>query len=136
MNLGKWRKIAEQFVKFGLVGVMNTAISTGIYFIFIFFDEKLYLLGHIVGFLVSVLNAYYFNSKFVFKTDIASFKGHLKALLKTYVSYGFTFLLSTALLWIFVDKCGISPKIAPFLNLAVTTPLNFLMNKFWSFRKK
>lgn len=136
MNLGKWRKIAEQFVKFGLVGVMNTAISTGIYFIFIFFDEKLYLVGHIVGFLVSVLNAYYFNSKFVFKTDIASFKGHLKALLKTYVSYGFTFLLSTALLWIFVDKCEISPKIAPFLNLAVTTPLNFLMNKFWSFRKK
>ena len=136
MNREKWRKIAEQFVKFGLVGVMNTAISTGIYFIFIFFDEKLYLVGHIIGFLVSVLNAYYFNSRFVFKTDIASFEGHLKALLKTYVSYGFTFLLSTALLWIFVDKCGISPKIAPFLNLAITTPLNFLMNKFWSFRKK
>ena len=50
MNREKWRKIAEQFVKFGLVGVMNTAISTGIYFIFIFFDEKLYLVGHIIGF--------------------------------------------------------------------------------------
>lgn len=131
----KKSSILEQFVKFGLVGILNTAISTGIYFVFIFFDEKLYLIGHITGFLISVLNAYYFNQKFVFKTGINTTSDHIKALLKTYVSYGSTFLLSTLLLWVFVSKCGISETIAPFLNLAVTTPLNFIINKFWSFKK-
>ncbi|MBE6844778.1 MAG: GtrA family protein [Ruminococcus sp.] len=133
---GKITKLLEQFVKFGMVGVLNTLISTGIYYIFIFVNEDLYLIGHIVGFIVSVLNAYYFNQKFVFKLQMSTFREHLKALLKTYLSYGFTFLLSTFLLWFFVEICDISEKIVPFINLLITTPLNFIFNKFWSFKKK
>lgn len=135
-KLEKKTSIIEQFVKFGMVGVLNTLISTGIYYIFVFINKDMYLIGHIIGFLVSVLNAYYFNQKFVFKLQISTAKEHLKALLKTYLSYGFTFLLSTFLLWFFVEICHISEKIVPFINLFITTPLNFLFNKFWSFRKK
>lgn len=129
-------EIIGQFIKFGMVGVLNFLISTGIYYIFIFFDESLYMIGYIIGFLISVLNAYYFNHKFVFKTEVNTLKEHFKALLKTYASYGFTFLLSIFLLWFFVSVCHISEEIVPFINLLVTTPLNFLFNKFWSFRKK
>lgn len=134
--LSKKYEIVRQFIKFGMVGVLNFAISTGIYYIFIYFDKKLYLIGYVVGFIVSVLNAYYFNHKFVFKTKMNSAKEHIKAILKTYASYGFTFLLSMFLLWFFVSICNISEKIVPFINLLITTPLNFLFNKFWSFRKK
>ena len=58
---------AEQFVKFCLVGFSNTAISYLVYFIFVCIDEKLYLIGNAAGFVVSVLNSYFWNSKFVFK---------------------------------------------------------------------
>ncbi|MEG2295371.1 MAG: GtrA family protein, partial [Oscillospiraceae bacterium] len=61
-------------------------------------------------------------------------KGHLKALFKTFISYGVTFILSTFLLFIMVDYLSISQVIAPLLNLIITIPLNFLLNKFWAMK--
>lgn len=122
-----------QFIKFGLVGVSNTAISLGIYYLFIYFDKKLYLLGSIVGFFVSVLNSFYWNNKYVFKTHGQS--EWFKRLLKTYVSYGGTAILSTLLLYLEVDVFGVNASIAPIINLLITVPLNFVVNKFWAFKK-
>ena len=41
-----------------------------------------------------------------------------------------------ALLWLQSDILGIPVYIATILNLIVTIPLNFLLNKFWVYRKK
>jgi len=43
--------------------------------------------------------------------------------------------LSSALLFLLVQVIGISQMIAPIINLAITTPLNFVINKFWTFTK-
>lgn len=124
-------KLVKQFIKFGLVGVSNTLISLAIYYLFIFIDRGLYLAGNTVGFVVSVLNAFYWNNKYVFqKTE----SGNRKPLIKTFVSYGATFLLSTALLYLLVDILKVSEVLAPILTLIVTIPLNFLLNKFWAFK--
>lgn len=123
-----------QFIKFGLVGVSNTAISLGIYYLFLVIDKKLYLIGSIVGFIVSVLNSFYWNNKYVFKTQGQS--GLLKRLLKTYLSYGGSTVLSTILLYLEVEHFGVSENIAPIINLIITVPLNYIVNKFWAFKKK
>lgn len=120
-----------QFIKFGLVGLSNTAISLVIYYVFIYINKDLYLIGNTVGFVVSVLNAYYWNNKYVFEK---SQKGHFKPLLKTFMAYGMTFVLSTIMLFVMVRFIGISEKIAPLINLIVTIPLNFLLNKFWALK--
>ena len=123
--------VTWQFLKFGIVGLTNTAISLGIYYLFIYFNKDLYIVGNTVGFIVSVLNAYYWNNKYVFEKKE---KGHLKPIIKTFLSYGTTFLLSTALLFIMVNYLSVSEYIAPIINLIITIPLNFLLNKFWSFK--
>ena len=116
-----------QFVKFCVVGVSNTAISLAVYYIFILINPELYILGNAVGFVVSVLNSYFWNSTVVFKkTD-----EKLKTVIKTFVAYGTNLLLGTALLYLFVDVLSISELVAPLLNLLVTIPLNFILNKFW-----
>lgn len=123
-------KIIIQFIKFGIVGVSNTLISLLIYYALIYFNIN-YIVANTFGFIVSVLNSYYWNSKYVFdKSD----KGHLKPVIKTFISYGITFILSTILLIIMVDYLNISQIIAPILNLIITIPLNFLLNKFWAFK--
>lgn len=123
-------KIIIQFIKFGIVGVSNTLISLFIYYVLIYFSIN-YVIANTVGFIVSVLNAYYWNNKYVFnKSD----KGNLKPLIKTFVSYGATFVLSTILLIIMVDYLSISQILAPILNLIITIPLNFALNKFWTFK--
>lgn len=121
----------KQFIKFGVVGFSNTAISLGIYYIFIYINKDLYLIGNTVGFVISVLNAYYWNNKYVFKK---SQNGNLKPLIKTFMAYGTTLILSTIMLLVMVSFIGISEKIAPLVNLIVTIPLNFLLNKFWAFK--
>lgn len=130
-NQENYINILVQFVKFGIVGLSNTLISMGIYYIFVFINRKLYIIGNTVGFVVSVFNAYYWNNKYVFeKTDT----GHMKPLIKTFVVYGTTFVISTALLFVMVSYLGISEYIAPAINLIITIPLNFVLNKVWAFK--
>jgi putative flippase GtrA len=51
------------------------------------------------------------------------------------VAYGSTGLfLASVLLWLYVDQLHISEYIAQLLVLVVTIPLNFIINKYWSFK--
>lgn len=125
-----------QFIKFGLVGVSNTLISLGTYYLCVYVLHMHYQLANLLGFIISVTNAYFWNSRYVFKMGKRrSFTEHLKTYSRTVTAYGATYLLSTALLWLWVDMLGISEAIAPVINLLITIPLNFLINKFWTFRK-
>ncbi len=125
----QWQELIR-FIKFCFVGVSNTAISLGIYYIFIISDPKLYIIGNIVGFVVSVLNSYFWNSRFVFKkTDEKA-----KTLFKTFAAYGSNLFIGTAILYIFVDVIKISEFIAPLLGLFITVPLNYFINKNWAMK--
>ncbi len=129
-----------QFIKFGIVGVSNTLVDLGVYYIFVLIDPSLYLPGKTAGFLISVLNAFYWNNRYVFKTrgkkdGNSVLLPTLKRLGRTYLTYGSTFLLTMLLLWLEVEHWGISELVAPLINMFITIPLNFLMNKFWAFRK-
>jgi putative flippase GtrA len=121
----------RQFIKFGIVGVLNTLIGLCIYYIFIYISVSLYIAGNTTGFIAGVLNSYYWNNKYVFTK---SQEGHFIPLMKTFAAYGGTLILSTALLVIMVDRLQISEWVAPLINLSITVPLNFLLNKFWAFK--
>ena len=121
-----------QFIKFGIIGVSNTMLSLGIYYVLMFIGLH-YILSHAVAFALSVLNAYYWNSKYVFSVDETN---KARLLIKVYASYGMTFLLSTGTLFLMVDVIGISSLVAPIINMFFTVPTNFLLIKFWAFREK
>ena len=126
------KKLVAQFLKFGLVGLSNTLVSWACYYLFLWIDEDLYMVGSIVGTVLSIANAFFWNDRFVFKGGKNDWKSKLKRLGKTYVSYGGTSLLSTFLLWLEV-QLGVSKVIAPIVNLIITIPLNFIINKLWTF---
>ena len=125
-----------QFIKFGLVGVSNTAVSLGIYYLFLWLDPELYMVGSMLGAIVSILNSFVWNNWLVFKTGYKTWKEILAALGKCYVSYGGTSLLASALLWVEVSFFYVNKTIAPIFNLLLTIPLNFVLNKLWVFGKK
>lgn len=133
-----------QFVKFGLIGVTNTVISYVLYSGSLLLFRKLdilhgidYLLAQIVAFILSVLWSFFWNNKLVFTLENGENRSLWKALLKTYVSYSFTGLfLNSILLIIWVQVFHISEFIAPIINLLISVPLNFIINKFWAFKKE
>jgi putative flippase GtrA len=130
-----WKTILIQFIKFGLVGVSNTIVSWAFYYFFLWIDEQLYMVGGFVGTVVSIANAFFWNNRFVFKDDNNDLKNTIRKLIKTYISYGGTSLLGMLLLYIEVEVFGISKALAPPFNLIITIPLNFVLNKFWTFKK-
>lgn len=132
-----------QFLKFGIVGVSNTLISYLLYSgsLLIFrrlkiFHQSDYLIAQVIQFVLSVLWSFYWNNKKVFVLQEGEKRSMWQALLKTYISYSFTGLfLNSALLVLWIRVLGISEFIAPIINLLVSVPLNFIINKFWAFRK-
>ena len=128
------REAFVQFIKFAIVGASNTLISLAIYYFFLWLDPSWYLWGNVVGWAVSVANAFFWSNRYVFTNGERGLSAGLKKLGKTYLCYGATVLLSTLLLYLEVDMWRWSAVFSPLLNLLVTVPLNFLLNKFWAFR--
>lgn len=125
-----------QFVKFGLVGISNTVISYVTYVICIYLGAH-YFLANALGFVLSVLNSFYWNNKYVFACENGEKRSWVWTLIKSFISYGSTgILLASLLLYVWVDILSISEYIAPLINLIITIPLNFVLNKLWAFRKK
>lgn len=150
-----------QFVKFGMVGALNTILSYAIYnFCYYVLNSGVHI-ANLVGFIITVFIAYLLQSRFVFKQDDSAEKRvWWKVLIKTYVSYSFTGLFLTELLlllwlnvlnisqylggvceWLAGFGMDLSPQdlaasLAPILNMVITIPTNFMINKFWAYRQK
>lgn len=133
-----------QFVKFGIVGLSNTVVSYVIYIASLMLFQKLdvlknsdYLVAQIIAFVLSVLWSFYWNNKYVFTEEESEKRNMFQALVKTYISYAFTGLfLNSILALLWVELLHMSKLIAPIINLLVSVPINFFMNKFWAFKKK
>lgn len=129
-------KKLQQFIKFGIVGLLNTLISYFVYIVLIMLSIN-YLIAGLMGFFASVLNAYYWNSKYVFNFNSTEHYGKFKTLLKTLISYAGTgLILSNILLVFWVEVIHISEIVAPLFSLVITIPLNFILNKYWAYKKK
>ncbi len=131
---GLWATL-WQFIKFSAVGVSNTLISLAVYWLCFYGLHWHYQLSNLVAFVISVTNAYYWNQRFVFaKEGRRDFRAHARAYGKAFLSYGATYLVGVALLALWVEVLGVDEGIAPLLNLIITVPANYLLNRFWAFR--
>lgn len=125
-----------QFMKFGTVGAINTVLS------YVITNTSYYLLhlheqiSNIIAFVITVFISFMLNGKFVF-TEEKENRNFWKTLLKVYASYSVTGVFLTAiLLYLEEQLLGIPHYIATLMNLVVTIPVNFMLNKFWAYKKK
>ena len=148
-----------QFLKYCIVGASNVIVNQVIYAVIVFFGGN-YLFASLMGFIISVLNAYYWSNRYVFKEDTDAEKRiWWKVLLKTYVAYAWGFLVNAVLLIVWIDIVEISRFLYPLesyfmeigwerldatllgellasvLNIVVTIPMNFVLNKYWAYKQ-
>ena len=120
------KKSIIQFIKFGIVGFINTfcsyIISNCGYYIFNLHEQ----ICNLIAFIITVFISYILNGNFVFNDNKEN---------RSYVLYSFTGLfLSAVLLYVEESIFGIPHYIATLINLVITIPLNFILNKFWAFK--
>lgn len=125
-----------QVFKFGIVGVSNTVISYVVYAVLVFFGMH-YLVANVIAYFAGVVNSFVWNSKFVFKAEDDPNRNPAKVFVKTLAASAFTGLvINNLLLILWVNVLNLSEYIGPILNLAVTFPLNYALNKYWAYKKE
>ena len=135
-NKENLKKGIIQFIKFGTVGAINTvlsyAITNGAYYLLHLHEQ----ISNIIAFVITVFISFMLNGRFVF-TENKEERNFWKSLLKVYASYSITGVFLTAiLLYIEEEIIGIPHYIATLMNLVVTVPINFILNKFWAYKEK
>lgn len=134
----------EQFIKFGLVGALNTVLNyiiteTGYFFLRNpLEDETLALqIAQTTAFVITVFISFLINNAVVFKKEEGETRNPWLTLLKTYVAYSVTgIFLNNLLVYIEMNIIHMSALIAPIINLIVDVPINFFLNKLWAYKTK
>lgn len=150
---------AKQFLSFIIFGSINSVVYYLSYSLLVFLGMH-YIPANAIGFVLSVISSFLLNSRLVFKEDSEKQKRvWWRVLLKVFMTNAFTGLLLTSLLlklWLDIvnlskamepaslalSQSGIkisaeelAEYVAPVINMLITTPMNFFINKFWTYRQ-
>ena len=131
----KLKKTIIQFIKFGIIGALNTVISylitNGCYYGLGWHEQ----ISNIIAFIITVFISFMLNGQFVFNSEEK--RCFWKSLFKVYAAYSTTGLFLTAILLYIEEKIfGIPHYMATLMNLVVTVPINFILNKFWAYNDR
>lgn len=126
---------------FALVGFSSALVNMGIYNLVLWCLQSFgwlarfdFLVALFFGFVISVAWAFWFNRRYVFRTPEAPWK---ESLIKVYITYSLTGIgLSSLFSFLWVSVFHLPKEIVTLLNDILCFPVNFLLNKYWSFRKK
>jgi len=121
----------EQLVKFCVVGASGYVVNLAVYTLLLRGAGLHYVVAAIGSFLVAVTNNYSWNRIWTFRHE----RGHV-------VHQGLRFLVVSALalganllvLHLLV-QAGLGEVVAQAIAIVVVTPVNFVGNKLWSFRR-
>jgi len=134
MKLGLFsHHISKEFAKFAVVGIINTLIHMFVLFVLVNYFSIWYIFSSFLAFLAAVTNSFVLNTIWTFKRDITN---------KTTLRYGQFFsvsliaaLLNLLFLYIFTEFFGLWYMYSQFISIVLTLMINFLGNKFWTYKQ-
>jgi putative flippase GtrA len=118
-----------QLSKFGLVGILNTLVGFGAFFLFINYTN--YIIALIISHIIGVTHSYIWNRYWIFKSE----KVILNEFIKFNSVYAAVFLTNALVLIFFVNVLKWDPRIVQLIALPIITVISFTGQKYWSFRQ-
>jgi putative flippase GtrA len=118
-----------QLAKFGAVGAVGYVINLAVYALFLDIGAHW---AAAIAFVVSAANNYWWNRHWTF----AHAKGNFAYQgMRFFVVSGLAFAANQIWLFIFLDLLGWGKIVSQAIAIILVTPLNFIGNKLWSFRR-
>lgn len=132
MHMSKYWDMFVKFIKFNIVGVMNTALDLGIFALLTWIGVGEGL-AKTVSYSCGVLNSYFWNSRWTFKQEHKkSAREFLLFVLVNLFSYAVARLvLQGSLTWLHIENANVRNLIATPASVIV----NFIGNRLFVFKK-
>lgn len=120
-----------QFIKFGVVGVFNTLITALVIWILL---RKLHAsdyISNILGYIAGLVNSFVWNRKWTFSSNSKIKDTVFKFIITFVISY----LLQLGNLYLLLNYTNIDAYYCQLLSIVVYTCINFVLNKYYTFKK-
>ncbi len=125
------KKTCIEFVKFSLVGCINTGLQYGVFYVLYAVCGVYYLTASAIGYCVGMANSFLLNKTWTFH----SFRGKIKLEFPRFVIVNLVALgVNLGALKTIVVGFKIPPEYGQVIAMIFSTITNFLGNKFWTFR--
>jgi dolichol-phosphate mannosyltransferase len=120
-----------QVAKFGVVGASGYLVNLGVYSLLLKSAGFHYLAAATVSFVIAASWNYWWNRHWTFRAE----RGHFGYQgMRFFVVSGFVYAANLGVLTLLVSA-GAGKISAQAVAIVIVTPLNFLGNKLWSFRR-
>lgn len=127
------KETINQLVKYGIVGASNTVITAAVIWILMKFTPASDVLANAMGYAAGVLNSFILNKQWTFKHKGKWTSGAVKF----GVVFGVCYIMQLALLvWVLEPYVDIKPYYKQLVAMAFYTVINFILNKFYTFKAK
>ena len=121
-----------QLAKFGAVGASGYVVNLAVYALLLKQAHLHYLLAATGSFLVAATNNYVWNRLWTFRHQ----RGHVAYQgLRFLIVAVFAYLCNLGLLLGLIEVIGVGKIVSQAVAIVLVTPLNFVGNKLWSFRR-
>ena len=118
-----------QALRFVVAGGVNTGLTYLIYLILL--NVVGYTAAFSISFVIGIIIAFFIYSNFVFRTPIV-----WRKLLRYPVLCLSQYVAGLVLLTALVEVLELDKRLAPIVNVAILTPVNFLLNRWFILREK
>jgi dolichol-phosphate mannosyltransferase len=120
-----------QLAKFGAVGASGYVVNLVVYAVLLKWAGLHYLGAAFCSFLVAVANNYWWNRHWTFRGQ----RGHFAYQGMRFAAVSAVALAANLVVLRLLVALGLGKLVAQAIAIIAVTPLNFLGNKLWSFRK-
>lgn len=120
------------FIKFAIVGVVNTLLNFVIFAI-LSFSGVHYIIANVIAYTVATANSYFWNSRWVFNHS-GGFKS--KASMKFFMLNLVGLILNTSIMFVLVEVFDVMEILALVFATGIVMIFNYIFNKIWVFKNK
>jgi len=126
------QEICRQFLKFCLVGVINTAVDFCVYLFFSRVMGLFFLYANILAILVAMTFSFVLNKYWTFQNLEKKIKSQYLKFFFVNVIY---FFLNNSIFYAAVHYLGIFDLYAKMIAIGLGLFWNFLANRYWTFKQ-
>jgi len=120
----------KHFIKYVLIGAMNTVVSYLTYSVLLVIGLK-YSAALAFSYLIGIMHSYAWNRYWNFRSRSPFGTETMRFVLAYVISFFINLLLLKAL----IEQALIQPFIAQAVAIAITAPATFLLMRYWVFKK-